>query len=105
VRASDKRAQFVGIAEYEAAGGTILRDLFEPDDGGWLQDPALLDRLVAEKLEREVEAVRAECWHYPIEQRIPLRSLAAGGLHPVTLRMTVPSQIPRGVGAGPGRAQ
>ena len=24
----------------------MLRDLFEDDDGGWLQDPALLDRLV-----------------------------------------------------------
>jgi ParB family chromosome partitioning protein len=64
VRASDKRAQFVGIAEYEAAGGIVLRDLFESDDGGWLQDPALLDRLVAAKLEREAEAVRAEGWKW-----------------------------------------
>jgi ParB family chromosome partitioning protein len=44
VRASDKRAQFVGIEAYEAAGGVILRDLFNSDDGGWLQDLALLDR-------------------------------------------------------------
>ena len=64
VRASDKRAQFVGIADYEAAGGIVLRDLFESDDGGWLQDPGLLDRLVAEKLEREAEAVRAEGWKW-----------------------------------------
>ncbi|HEY1245445.1 MAG TPA: ParB N-terminal domain-containing protein [Hyphomicrobiaceae bacterium] len=64
VRASDKRAQFVGIADYEAAGGIVLRDLFEADDGGWLQDPALLDRLVAEKLEREAEIVRAEGWKW-----------------------------------------
>ena len=64
VRASDKRAQFVGIEAYEAAGGIVLRDLFEADDGGWLQDPALLDRLVAEKLEREAEAVRAEGWKW-----------------------------------------
>ncbi len=28
VRASDKRAQFVGIEAYEGAGGAILRDLF-----------------------------------------------------------------------------
>ena len=27
VRASDRRAQFVGLADYEAAGGVILRDL------------------------------------------------------------------------------
>jgi ParB family chromosome partitioning protein len=64
VRASDKRAQFVGIAEYEAAGGIVLRDLFEADDGGWLQEPALLDRLVATKLEQEAEAVRAEGWKW-----------------------------------------
>jgi ParB family chromosome partitioning protein len=64
VRASDKRAQFVGIADYEAAGGIVLRDLFEADDGGWLQDPALLDRLVAAKLEREAEAVRSEGWRW-----------------------------------------
>jgi ParB family chromosome partitioning protein len=64
VRASDKRAQFVGIEAYEEAGGIVLRDLFESDDGGWLQDLALLDRLVAEKLEQEAEAVRAEGWKW-----------------------------------------
>ncbi len=53
VRAGDRRAQFVGIAAYEAAGGIVLRDLFEDDDGGWLQDPALLDRLANEKLQAE----------------------------------------------------
>ena len=40
VRASDRRAQFVGLEAYEQAGGTVLRDLFEHDDGGWLQDVA-----------------------------------------------------------------
>src|SRR5262249_36420771 len=64
LRASDKRAQFVGVAAYQAAGGTIMRDLFQQDDGGWLQDPVLLDRLVAEKLQREAEAVRAEGWKW-----------------------------------------
>ncbi|WP_072386564.1 ParB/RepB/Spo0J family partition protein [Hyphomicrobium sp. CS1BSMeth3] len=64
VRASDKRAQFVGTEAYEKAGGTILRDLFEPDDGGWLQEPPLLEKLVAEKLEREADSVRAEGWKW-----------------------------------------
>ena len=64
VRASDKRAQFVGLEAYEAAGGVILRDLFNSDDGGWLQDPSLLDRLVVEKLEREAGAIRAEGWKW-----------------------------------------
>ena len=48
VRASDRRAVFVGLEAYEAAGGAVLRDLFQGDDGGWLEEPALLDRLVAE---------------------------------------------------------
>ena len=64
VRASDKRAQFIGIEAYEVAGGVVMRDLFQQDDGGWLQDPVLLDRLVAEKLEREAQAVRAEGWKW-----------------------------------------
>ncbi len=42
----------------------VMRDLFQQDDGGWLQDPVPLDRLVAEKLEREAEAVRAEGWKW-----------------------------------------
>lgn len=64
VRASDKRAQFVGVAAYEAGGGAVLRDLFERDDGGWLQDVPLLDRLVTEKLKAEAEAIAAEGWKW-----------------------------------------
>jgi ParB family chromosome partitioning protein len=64
VRASDKRAQFVGIEAYEAAGGAVMRDLFQQDDGGWLQDLVVLDRLVAEKLHRQADAVRAEGWKW-----------------------------------------
>jgi len=64
VRAADKRAQFVGVNAYEAAGGAVIRDLFEHDDGGWLQDPALLDRLVIEKLQAEAESLRAEGWKW-----------------------------------------
>ncbi len=64
VRASDKRALFVGIDAYEVAGGAVSRDLFHADDGGWLDDPALLDRLVTEKLKREAESVAAEGWRW-----------------------------------------
>ena len=64
VRASDKRAQFVGLDDYVEAGGEILRDLFQQDDGGWLQDAALLDIMVREKLAEEAEAVRAEGWKW-----------------------------------------
>jgi ParB family chromosome partitioning protein len=64
VRATDKRAQFVGMEAYEAAGGVVLRDLFQSDDGGWLQDPALLDRLVVEKLKAEGERLALEGWRW-----------------------------------------
>ncbi|GIK80706.1 MAG: chromosome partitioning protein ParB [Alphaproteobacteria bacterium] len=64
VRASDKRAQFVGVAAYEAAGGGVLRDLFERDDGGWWQDVPLLERLVTEKLKADAETIAAEGWKW-----------------------------------------
>ena len=64
VRASDKRAVFVGVDAYEAAGGIVMRDLFQSDDGGWLQDAALLDRLVAEKLKATAETIAAEGWKW-----------------------------------------
>jgi len=64
VRAADKRVRFVGIDAYVAAGGAVLRDLFEPDDGGWLTDPTLLDRLVAEKLQAEGETIGVEGWKW-----------------------------------------
>jgi ParB family chromosome partitioning protein len=62
VRASDKRAQFVGLGAYAEAGGVVMRDLFQNDDGGWLEDVALLDRLVADKLKVEAEAIATEGW-------------------------------------------
>ncbi|TQN59937.1 ParB/RepB/Spo0J family partition protein [Agrobacterium tumefaciens] len=60
VRASDRRAVYVGIDIYEAAGGVVMRDLFEQDNGGWLQDPALLEQLVLEKLTAEAETLKAD---------------------------------------------
>lgn len=64
VRATDRRAIFVGLESYEAAGGTVVRDLFQGDDGGWLEDPALLDRLAAEKLRAEAQALVSEGWKW-----------------------------------------
>jgi ParB family chromosome partitioning protein len=64
VRVCDKRAQFIGLDAYVAAGGTVLRDLFQGDDGGWLQDVALVDRMVAQKLAADAETVAAEGWKW-----------------------------------------
>ena len=82
VRASDKRARFVGLEAYEAAGCFVLRDLFQQDDGGWLQDPVLLERLVGEKLKAEAEVIAAEGWkwievavNFPYGHTLGLREL------------------------------
>ena len=64
IRASDKRAQFVGKDAYEAAGGIVLNDLFQSDDGGWLQDVGLLDQLTDDKLKAEAETIAAEGWKW-----------------------------------------
>lgn len=64
VRTSDRRAQFIGLEAYERAGGAVMRDLFAHDDGGWLQDVPLLDRLVTEKLTAEAETIAAEGWKW-----------------------------------------
>jgi ParB family chromosome partitioning protein len=64
VRATDKRALFIGLDAYVAAGGPVMSDLFQSDNGGWLQDVTLVGRLVAEKLEKEAETIRAEGWKW-----------------------------------------
>lgn len=60
IRASDRRAVYVGIEAYEAAGGVTMRDLFEQDQGGWLQDPAILEQLGIEKLKSDAEALQTD---------------------------------------------
>jgi ParB family chromosome partitioning protein len=65
IEATDKRARFVTLDSYEKAGGAVRRDLFaEDDDGVFLLDPELLERLAREKLEDAAQAIRAEGWKW-----------------------------------------
>ncbi|KZD22809.1 ParB/RepB/Spo0J family partition protein [Tardiphaga robiniae] len=65
VAATDRRAIFVGAEAYTEVGGTILRDLFTEDRGGYFEDVALLDLLVMAKLGRAATAVQeAEGWKW-----------------------------------------
>ncbi len=64
VEASDRRVRFVGATAYEAAGGVIVRDLFDSESEGYFADSQLLDRLVAEKLDAAADPVRAEGWNW-----------------------------------------
>ena len=65
VAATDRRAVFVGAEAYTEAGGSILRDLFTEDRGGYFEDVALLDLLVTGKLGRAADAIReTEGWKW-----------------------------------------
>ncbi len=65
VEATERRARFVGADAYAEAGGTIIRDLFTEDRGGYFEDALLLDRLVIGKLEDiAAEVQTAEGWKW-----------------------------------------
>ena len=53
-------ARFVGEESYEAAGGTLTRDLFAEEDarGIWFDDPALLNELAAQKLRAAADELK-----------------------------------------------
>jgi len=82
IRPSDQCALFVGLDAHEAAGGVAMRELFQQDDGGWLENVALLDTPVAEKLKVEAEKIAAQGWKrievdvdFPYEHTRHLREL------------------------------
>lgn len=64
VPATNRLAVFVTVEAYEAAGGMVLRDLFEEDEPPVLADASLLETLAMAKLEEAGEAVRAEGWSW-----------------------------------------
>ncbi|RIA37232.1 ParB family chromosome partitioning protein [Hephaestia caeni] len=64
VPADDRRAVFVGADAYVEAGGTIIRDLFSDDRGGFFEDAGLLDMLAIEKLREIAGTVQTEGWKW-----------------------------------------
>jgi ParB family chromosome partitioning protein len=64
IAVTDKLARFVGIEAYEAAGGAMLRDLFDAEDEGYLADAALVQRLASAKLAEAMTALQAEGWKW-----------------------------------------
>ncbi|MFK0207731.1 ParB/RepB/Spo0J family partition protein [Agrobacterium sp. NPDC090283] len=61
-RSTDRLARFVGLDTYEAAGGGILRDLFNTDNSTFLTDQPLLTKLAMDGLEQTAEPLKAEGW-------------------------------------------
>jgi ParB family chromosome partitioning protein len=58
VRGTDRRAKFVGLDAYEAAGGRLTRDLFAEDHA--LHDEQLLDKLFASHLDAAALRIKEE---------------------------------------------
>ena len=83
VRVADKRVRFIGLEAYTSAGGCVMRDLFEPDDGGWLTAPTLLDQLVSDRLEAERQRIAAEGWKW-VASAVDLPWNAASGMGEIT---------------------
>jgi ParB family transcriptional regulator, chromosome partitioning protein len=65
VTADDRRVKFVTLEAYQQAGGSIRRDLFTEDEHGvFIDDIALLESLVAKKLEATAADIRAQGWKW-----------------------------------------
>lgn len=63
ITAKHRWVKFVGLDAYTDAGGTITRDLFnESDEGIYIEQPELLEKLVIAKLETFAEQYRQEGW-------------------------------------------
>src|SRR5262249_12490474 len=66
VPSDDRRARFVGLEAYAAAGGVIVHDLFDEDGGGYLGDAELLNGLAREKLQEASKPIAAEGWKWVV---------------------------------------
>lgn len=64
IAANDRRVRFIGLDTYTEGGGYVMRDLFSVEDDGWLQDPALVELLVSEKLSELAQEIGAEGWKW-----------------------------------------
>lgn len=63
MRATDRLAVFVGVEAYEAAGGKVLRDLFDFETA-FIENPALLTKLAEDKLGGSRDAWLARGWSW-----------------------------------------
>ena len=94
VRSTDRLARFVGLDAYEAAGGNILRDLFNADSSTFLTDQPLLTRLAIDGLVQAAEPVKAEGWSW-VETSLDASAIYGGGygrIYPQTRELTEDEQ-------------
>ncbi|CAM3508497.1 ParB/RepB/Spo0J family partition protein [Agrobacterium radiobacter] len=94
VRSTDRLARFVGLEVYEAAGGTVLRDLFNADSSTFLTDQPLLTKLAMGVLEQAVEPLKAEGWGW-VQTSLDASVMYGGGfgrIYPHTRELTEDEQ-------------
>lgn len=63
MRATDRLAIFVGLEAYEAAGGKVLRDLFD-EDAVFIDSPALMTKLAEDMLAGRRDEWLAKGWSW-----------------------------------------
>jgi ParB family chromosome partitioning protein len=94
MRASDRHVQFIGLEAYEAAGGKLLRDLFDPE-AVFIEDPALVISLADTALQAQCEAWTSKGWGW-VEASLdgrPAQPLSAMRLQPDWRDPTASEQV------------
>ncbi|MEP3048838.1 MAG: ParB N-terminal domain-containing protein [Roseibium sp.] len=65
IPAIDKRIKFLGgLDVLQEAGAVVVRDLFADQDGGYVEDVALVEKLIAEKIDAASIEIAAEGWKW-----------------------------------------
>lgn len=93
VRATERRAVFVGEASYVEAGGVIERDLFGDDQGGYFADVALLDRLVLQRLGEVADEVAGEGWKWVSASLEPASTFQLARVYPHRIALSAEDQV------------
>ena len=78
-------ARFVGVDDYEAAGGAVMRDLFADEDehGVWFEDPVLLEKLAMEKLQAAADELATRWkWAVPMVEAAWNHTASYGRIEP-----------------------
>ena len=91
IHSSARAVRFVGVPAYEAAGGTLIHNIFaETDDGSiWLEDAALLKKLALDRLEATAEELRAVWSWVEVREHVNRVDIARfAHVHPVPGELT-----------------
>lgn len=64
IAATSRLARFITLEAYEAAGGEVIRDLFDDRNSGYLKDTKLVSELAEAKLKEAVKAYEGQGWKW-----------------------------------------